>query len=350
MFELKTKPLFNPNGDTQAVDQKLIGGNPTNICDSINVKYPWADRLYKRLRDNFWIPEKLPMGDDKLSYNLLSENERSIFDKTLSYLVFLDSIQELSLPRIQEYITCREINHLFNQHTMQEGLHIDSYKYIIKSVIPLERRDEVFNNWKICSELRDRNKIITDAFDRFRLNKTEDTLRDAIVYTYFLEGMFFWMGFKFFYLLCSQHKMVATATQIAYINRDEETHCVFFENLINSLRREKALSFEPSEIYPLVEEIVEGELEWDYYLFGDNTLGFDKHSIEVYIKHLANKRLKKIGLKPLYKEEKYKENPFKHLEHNSFNHEGAEKTNFFEGVVIEYTQASEFSEDDWDDI
>ena len=125
---------------------------------------------------------------------------------------------------------------------------------------------------------------------------------------------------------------------------------MFFQNLINSIRQEGSLQFTEETVHPLVKTIIEGELEWDLYLFGDNTLGFDPHSIDVYVKYLANLRLRRIGLKPLYLDDKYKVNPFEHLESNIFNSEGAEKTNFFEGTVIEYNQSSQYSEEEWDDI
>lgn len=340
------KLLFNPKGDVRPEDQRVLGGNPTNIYDIDSVKFKWAEPLYMKMRNNFWIPEEISMNDDKLSYAKLTDAERNCFDSSFSFIVFLDSLQELHLPRITEFITARELNHCFSQHIMQEGLHIDAYKYIVKSVVPLERQDELFNKWKNCPELRARCEAIALTFNELSL----DNLRDVLLNTYFLEGLFFWMSFKYFYLLCSQHKMVQTATQIAYLNRDELTHCVFFQNLIKSIKAEGSLDFSDEAVHPLVAKIVEAELEWDNYLFGDTTLGFSPESIEIYVKHLANERLKQIGNKPLYLDAKYKINPFKHLERNSFDNEGSEKTNFFESRVIEYTMPSEYSEDDWDDL
>ena len=39
---LVKKPLFNPNGDIDVRDRRMIGGNTTNLNDFNNMKYPWS--------------------------------------------------------------------------------------------------------------------------------------------------------------------------------------------------------------------------------------------------------------------------------------------------------------------
>ena len=43
-------------------------------------------------------------------YRTLPAPERRAYDKILSFLVFLDSIQTANLPNISEYITANEVN------------------------------------------------------------------------------------------------------------------------------------------------------------------------------------------------------------------------------------------------
>lgn len=38
---LTKKPLFNPQGDLDVRDRRMIGGNTTNLNDFNNMKYPW---------------------------------------------------------------------------------------------------------------------------------------------------------------------------------------------------------------------------------------------------------------------------------------------------------------------
>ena len=39
---LVKKPLFNPDGDLDVRDRRMIGGNTTNLNDFNNMKYPWS--------------------------------------------------------------------------------------------------------------------------------------------------------------------------------------------------------------------------------------------------------------------------------------------------------------------
>ena len=60
--------------------------------------------------NNFWIPEEINLGQDLKDYPKLEPAVKTALDKTLSFLIFLDSIQTANLPNIGEVITANEIN------------------------------------------------------------------------------------------------------------------------------------------------------------------------------------------------------------------------------------------------
>ena len=105
MTELKKKPLFNPEGDPDVRLRRMIGGNTTNLNDFNNMKYAWVSDWYRQAMNNFWIPEEINLSQDVKDYPRLLSAERSAYDKILSFLVFLDSIQTANLPNIGAYIT-----------------------------------------------------------------------------------------------------------------------------------------------------------------------------------------------------------------------------------------------------
>lgn len=78
----------------------MIGGNTTNLIELNNVKYEWAYRMYRAMMSNFWIPEEIPLADDSRQYATLTGQERRSFNKILSFLIFLDSIQTHNLPNV----------------------------------------------------------------------------------------------------------------------------------------------------------------------------------------------------------------------------------------------------------
>ena len=110
MEQLKKRPLFNPNGDIQVQKRKMIGGNTTNLNDFNNMKYTWVSGWYRQAMNNFWIPEEINLGVDIKDYRNLPKAEKRAYDKILSFLIFLDSIQTANLPGISEYITANEVN------------------------------------------------------------------------------------------------------------------------------------------------------------------------------------------------------------------------------------------------
>ena len=162
---------------------------------------------------------------------------------------------------------------------------------------------------------------------------------------YILEGIYFYSGFSFFYTLARQGKMTATSTIFKYINRDEVTHLILFQNIIRELRIERPELFTPeleAELTQMLREGTENEIAWGQYITDDKILGINNTLIERYIKYLANQRADSIGLQPLYPD--IKENPMAWIE--SFSNLNSTKTDFFEAKVTNYTKAAAFDFDD----
>ena len=97
-MNLQRKPLFNEHGDIDVHLRKMINGNTTNLNDFNHMKYTWASDWYRQAMNNFWIPEEINLNQDVKDYRKLSKAEKDAYDKTLSFLIFLDSIQTANLP------------------------------------------------------------------------------------------------------------------------------------------------------------------------------------------------------------------------------------------------------------
>ena len=95
--------------------------------------------LYRQMRENFWIPEKIDVTQDVTDYANLTSAERHAFDGILSYLTFLDSVQTWNVPHIKSTITAPEISLCLAEQISQEAMHNQSYQYIIETVIPSDR-------------------------------------------------------------------------------------------------------------------------------------------------------------------------------------------------------------------
>ena len=343
---MNKKKLFNPSGNDDVNQRKVIKGNTTNLFNLNNAKYSWCKNMYRVMMSNFWIPEKVDLSSDIEDYNNLTEKEVRAFDGIISFLIFLDSIQTNNLPHISDYITAPEISTVLSIQTYQEAIHSQSYAYILESIVPPYKADKIYDFWRDDKMLYKRNKYIANIYQDFIDNPNDKTFAKVLVGNYILEGLYFYNGFMFFYNLASRNKLLGVCDEIKYINRDELTHVVLFQNIIKEIRQENPEVIDKNMVYELFEKAVEQELEWSYHILGDDILGITKLTTEKYTKYIANKRLKTLGFEELYPG--YDENPYKHLELIGDDQGDVVKAGFFEATNTSYSQSS--SVDGWDDI
>jgi ribonucleoside-diphosphate reductase beta chain len=344
---MQRKKIFNPDGNDTIQKRKILGGDVTNIFNLNNVKYSWANKLYRIMMENFWIPEKISLSDDARQYDNLTIQEKKAYDGVLSFLTFLDSIQTNNIPNINNYITAPELNLILAIQTYQEAIHSQSYAYIIESIIPIEKRSAIYDFWRDDKILFERNKYIAQIYQDFIDQPSNKHFARVLIANFLLESLYFYNGFAFFYNLASRGIMMGSADEIKYINRDELTHCVIFSNMIKEIKREDPEFFDDNEIIEMFKTAVDQEIKWTNHIIGDGILGINKVSTEKYTKYLANKRLKELGMKPIYPG--FEKNPYVHLEKISdVGGEGSVKTNFFESNVSSYNQSSVVS--GWDDF
>ena len=303
MDSLKRRPLFNPEGDVEVQKRKIIGGNTTNLNDFNHMKYGWVSSWYRQAMNNFWIPEEINLSVDVKDYKMLPKAERRAYDKILSFLIFLDSIQTANLPNISEYITANEVNLCLSIQAFQEAVHSQSYSYMLDTICEPQERNDVLYQWKEDSHLLKRNEFIGNLYNAFQEEKSPRMLIRTIIANYILEGIYFYSGFMFFYNLGRNHLMPGSVQEIRYINRDENTHLWLFRNILLELRKEEPELFTEKDIEEYREMIREGceqEIQWGHYVIGDEVQGLTKEMITDYIRYLGNLRCTNLGFLPIY--------------------------------------------------
>ncbi len=334
--------IFNPEGDREPSRRKIAFGNPTNIMELNNVKYQWAFDLYKTMGfTNFWIPEEIPMHEDRKQYEKeLSEYEKRAYEMVLSFLIALDSYQVNMLKEFARYITAPELVMALTSQEFQEALHSYSYQFILESVVDPRVADEIYNYWRQDKVLMERNRVIAELYNEFIRKPTEENFIKAVFGNYVLESLYFYSGFAFFYTLGRQGKVRNTVQQIKYINRDELTHVTLFRNIILTLKEEQPELFTPEIekwVYEFFKFATEKEIEWGKYVTQNQILGLNDYLIDRYIKYLSNLRLTQLGYKPLYLE--VMENPMKWID--QFRTINDTKTDFFQAKPQTYAKRSE---------
>lgn len=346
-IQMPINPIFNPGGNDQVEHRSIWFGETTNLMQLNDVRYPWAVSLYKQMRENFWVPEKLDITQDVVDYANLTPDERRAFDGILSYLTFLDSIQTCNIPHLKSSITAPEVSLCMAEQVSQEAMHNQSYQYMIETIIPSDRRSVVYDFWRTDQVLRERCEFIAGIYQQYIDHPTAENYFVALLADFLLEGLYFYNGFIFFYNLASRMLMPGSSDIFKMINRDELSHVRLFQKLVP-----EAMQIFPhsvDQIYEMFDTAVQHECRWTNHIVGNNILGITDSSTEQYTKYLANIRLRSIGLEPLYPEPKYRKSPYAHLERFSDTKKEAHtKANFFEASVTSYVMSSGVG--GWDEI
>lgn len=346
MTELTKKPLFNPYGDTDVRKRRMINGNTTNLNDFNNMKYPWVSGWYRQAMNNFWIPEEINLGTDIKDYKQLSEPERRAYDKILSFLIFLDSIQTANLPNISEYITANEVNLCLSIQAFQEAVHSQSYSYMLDTICEPQERNDILYQWKNDPHLLERNQFIGDLYNDFQANKNTETFVKTLVANYILEGIYFYSGFMFFYNLGRNHRMPGSVQEIRYINRDENTHLWLFKNILLELKKEEPSLFHPdciNDYRRMIKKGCEQEIRWGHYVIGDEIQGLKKEMVEEYIRYLGNLRCQNLGFEPIYPGSETEPESMSWV--SQFSNANMIKTDFFEAKSTAYAKSSALVDD-----
>lgn len=346
MDQLTKKPLFNPQGDTSLNARRMIGGNTTNLNDFNNMRYTWVKDWYRQAMNNFWIPEEINLQQDVKDYRRLKDVEKKAYDKTLSFLIFLDSIQTANLPNVGEYITANEVNLCLTIQAFQEAVHSQSYSYMLDSICSPQERNDILYQWKDDPHLLARNKFIGNLYNDFQEHKDAYHLVKTMMANYILEGIYFYSGFMFFYNLGRMGKMPGSVQEIRYINRDENTHLWLFRSMILELRKEHPELFTEElieEYKAMLRHGVEEEIRWGAYVLGNDIDGLTMEMVSDYIYYLGNLRSTSLDFGPLY--EGYEKEPSSMEWVSMYANANLIKTDFFEARSSAYAKSTALVDD-----
>jgi len=333
---MERKVIYNPDSDESLNDRRIFGGNSDGMINFTKMKYQWALNLWDTMEGNTWFPKEVQMTGDAKDYKFLTAPEKRMYDLVLSQLIFMDSLQTNNLmDNINPYITAPEVNACLSRQSYEEANHSKSYAVMVESIS--DNTDEIYDMWKNDAQLREKNNYIADVYKNLAGDITDEKIVLALFANQILEGLFFYAGFAAMYALGKSGKMLGSSQMIRFIQRDEVTHLLLFQNMINSVRKERADLFTPeleTKVRTMFRKAVELEASWGSYITQGQILGFTDTIIKQYIQYLADRRLEAVGYAPEYNVK----HPIPWVDgYASFNDQRA---NFFESNVVNYSKGS----------
>ena len=337
--------VLNTSTDVNAKKQPMFFGAPLGIQRYDQYKYPVFDKLTQQQLGYFWRPEEVSLQKDRGDYQTLAPEQKHIFTSNLKYQIMLDSVQGrgpgmafipyCSLPELEACMTVWEF---------MEMIHSRSYTYIIKNVYP--DPGEVFDHILDDDKIVARAESVTSAYNEFveaahqydtgnmwrgdfkdsptakwESKELKRKLYRAVANVNILEGIRFYVSFACSFAFGELKLMEGSAKIISLIARDENQHLVITQNILNKWREgddpemEEIAREEESVIIDMFKRTVEEEKAWAEYLFKDGSMiGLNDKLLAQYVEWIANRRMKAIGLKPIY-DIPAKNNPLPWTEH-----------------------------------
>ena len=311
--------------------QPMFFGAPLGVQRYDHFKYPVFDKLTQQQLGYFWRPEEVSLQKDRADYQQLRPEQKHIFTSNLKYQILLDSVQGrgpgmafipyCSLPELESCMTAWEF---------MEMIHSRSYTYIIKNVYadPSEVLDTILDDQNIIQ----RASSVTEAYDEFiraaqeyssgnqwqhqlegvpaakeTLYELKRKLYRAIINVNILEGIRFYVSFACSFAFGELKLMEGNAKIIGLIARDESQHLVITQNIINKWREGddsdmlQIAKEEEQNVIDMFKRCVDEEKIWAEYLFKDGSMiGLNSKLLQKYVEWIANRRMKAIGLKPIF--------------------------------------------------
>ena len=330
MSEVKGMTVFN----TEEVDTKkqpMFFGKPLGVQRYDNFKYNQFENLTKQQLGYFWRPEEVSLQKDRGDYQSLRPEQKHIYTSNLKYQIMLDSVQGRA-PGMAFFPYCSlpELEACMEVWSFMEMIHSRSYTYVIKNVY--SNPSEVFDKILSDDRILERAASVTESYDTF-INYAQEwgqgsmwkddwkaspssvwTRKDlkrhlyrAVANVNILEGIRFYVSFACSFAFGELKLMEGSAKIISLIARDENQHLAITQNIINNWRKgddpemKEIVKEEEQWTYQMFDRCVNEEKIWAEYLFKDGSMiGLNDKLLHQYVEWVANRRMRAIGLKPVY--------------------------------------------------
>lgn len=305
-------------------------------------QYPWAVELVKKHEEIHWVEDEAELSEDVQDWKTkLSSDEKDFVTQILRLFTQSDvqvgeNYHELLIPKFKN----NEIRNMLASFANREGVHQRAYA-LLNDTLGLP--DEEFHSFLEYSEMADKLDFMSEG----NIN-THQGLALVLAQSVFNEGMSLFASFVMLLNFQRFGKMKGMGTIVEWSIRDETMHVQGVAKLFRTLCEEKPRIVNDelkSKIYEIANNGVVLEDKFIDLAFNGTkeVQGLTKKDVKTYIRHIADRRLLQIGLKPIFKQ---KDNPLPWLD---WVLNGASHDNFFEKRVTEYSVNGLIGDWGWDE-
>ena len=268
--------------------------------------HQFYDIIYRKQAELFWLPEEIPVSDDKSVWMELDETTKTAYQRILAGLTLLDTEQTAGITKVADKAKDLFITSVLTLFAGFETIHARSYSTIFQTLCTTDEIDELFDWVETTRELQDKvHHIVT----RYQSIKDEYSLFRSYVGALALEGVLFYSGFFLPLYLAGQGKLTNSGEIISLIMRDEKLHTVFVgkcaKNLLEGFDEDiKEHLIKETNLF--FKQVVDAEMEYAKVIY--NELGLTEE-VRRYVEFNCNYALGCLDLPALFETTEADVNP-----------------------------------------
>lgn len=280
-------------------------------------------QLCKEQEQAYWQVHDVKMHTDFKDWQSLSGDERRFIKMVLAFFASSDNLVNINLlERFLHDIPIPEFKRFYTFQAAMENIHAEMYSIMIEELVKdPEEQTPLFKAVQNFPSIRRKAEWAV------RWIESRDSFAHRLLGMLINEGLFFQGSFCAIYWLRERGVMKGLCQANDYIAKDEKRHCEFACHGYNQLLPEFRLSVE--DVHAMFREGLECEVEFIVESLPCRLLGMNSDAMVVFLKHVTNFWLAKIGYSPLYPNAY---NPFAFMDMLSIPN----KSSFFEVTPTEY--------------
>lgn len=279
-------------------------------------KHEWAVTEGKEHDKLFWHEDEIQLRDDIAQFRAMDEDKKLLITQILR--VFTQSDVEVGGNYIQmlSMVQNNEIRQMLLSFAAREVVHQRSYALLSET---LGLGDEEFERFLNFVEMKDKLELMCS------LEGLEDLVGSSAVF----EGVSLFSAFVLLLNFQRFGLMLGTAKIVEFSVKDENLHCSGMAKLYKAMGYSDA-----AKVKSLMEQAIklEDNLLDMLYAGEDSILDLKKSDLKLYMRFLADYRLKNLGFEALYNVDEVPEG----MSWIKWMLEGKSHTNFFEARVSDY--------------
>ena len=296
-------------------------------------QYPWAFEAYDQQQKMHWLPSEVPLAEDVRDWNeRLSDKEKNLITQILKF--FTQGDVDIAQAYLDNYIPKfkpPEIRMMLSSIATSEANHAHSYSLLNDTIGLPDSEYKAFQEYKAMADKH-------DYLFRTKGEGIEGMARELATFSAFGEGLQLFASFVMLLNFQRFGKMKGMCQIVTWSIRDESHHVESMIKLFHALIDENKHIWNDDfkkTLYDIARDMVSLEDKFIDLAFEQGGVeGIEPNQIKQYIRHIADRRLLQLGLKPNFA---VKDNPLPWLD---WVLNGVEHTNFFENRATEYAKGS----------